>query len=878
MSLSGGEPLDVGSVTSVLLSLGACDPCSAGALLALLSSRGVPDPQLLLGLSEGFLGLAEHVALPPLQPGVVMVDVVGTGGDGRDAFNVSTAAGFVCAAAGLAVAKHGNRSSAAGGCGSADLVAALAPGALDLPGSVVASSLASAGFCFLFAPSIHTALKAVRPLRAALPFKTVFNLLGPLMNPLRPPVQVTGVGSPDLGPVFAAALASRGQTGMVIHSEDGLDEFSVAAGTWVWEVRGGAVRDRVLVLPADLGLGTHALDAVVGGSAAERAARLRRLLAPGGADADPALRDFVAANSAAPLYLAGKAASLREGASLALALLRGGQALASLEAYTAAVAELAGGAGQQQPTFLDKILATVDRQAPTAAPPLPAPLPPLDLARALASSASAGSKVIAEFKRASPSKGVINAGRDPVVAALEYARGGAVAVSVLTEPHFFQGGLQDMLRVRTALTAAYGARGDRPLVLRKDFLLHERHVREAREHGADTVLLIVAAMDGERELWSRAAGAAREPSDDLLARRSAEQLGRLIVASRELGMEPLVEINTDRELDIVLATTPLAKVVGVNNRNLRTFEVDMATTARLSASCLARAPGMLVLALSGIASRQDVTQYRGLADGALIGEHLMRSADAAAEVARLRGTGRPVVKICGVKTPEMALACARAGADLVGVVFAAGSSRLVTVEQAKAIAAALHGLRRPTTTAVAGRLLARDWSKLPMESRAEAVREAAAVRPLLVGVFSGQPPAEVAAIAEAAGLDLVQLCGDHDDPLAPCPVPVIRAMGVKPETTTEELTGRLQALSAAPNVLLALVDSARGGSGQAFDWTKLPAPGTVPPFLLAGGLTPQSVSAACAQVTPWGVDVSSGVETQGAKDPEKISLFCRAVL
>jgi anthranilate synthase/indole-3-glycerol phosphate synthase/phosphoribosylanthranilate isomerase len=234
--------------------------------------------------------------------------------------------------------------------------------------------------------------------------------------------------------------------------------------------------------------------------------------------------------------------------------------------------------------------------------------PPLCLLAALTAH-PARLAVAAEFKRASPSKGDIVAPATPVEAFAEaYTLGGAAVVSVLTEPTWFKGSLADLENVRSALEGATLSPG--VCALRKDFLIDEYMLLEARAHGADTALLLVAIL-------------------------TPEELVRLMAASRALGMEPLVEVNTEAEMRIALDAG--AAVIGVNNRNLHTFEVDMGTTGRLAAMIPEHADVQL-LALSGVATRQDALDLAATgACGVLVGESLMRQADVEAATRSLLG-------------------------------------------------------------------------------------------------------------------------------------------------------------------------------------------------------------------------------------------------
>jgi anthranilate synthase/indole-3-glycerol phosphate synthase/phosphoribosylanthranilate isomerase len=214
--------------------------------------------------------------------------------------------------------------------------------------------------------------------------------------------------------------------------------------------------------------------------------------------------------------------------------------------------------------------------------------------------------VIAEVKRASPSKGDIAPGMDAVAQAMKYARGGAAGISVLTEPGWFKGTLDDMAGVRVAIDAL-GA--ERPAVLRKDFIIDPYQVVEGRVFGADSVLLIVAALDDV-------------------------ELGSLMELSRELGMEPLVEVNNAGEMERALRSG--ATVIGINNRDLRSFNVDLGTTDRLAGMV---GGDVLLAALSGISTREDVERFEAAGAGAvLVGESLMLAEDPAAKIGELRGT------------------------------------------------------------------------------------------------------------------------------------------------------------------------------------------------------------------------------------------------
>src|SRR5437899_10347750 len=260
-----------------------------------------------------------------------MVDTCGTGGDASGTFNISTAAAIVAAAAGARVAKHGNR-AASSQSGSADVLEALGV-RIDLPFERYGLAIRKIGIGFLFAQAAHTATRHAAPARKQIGARTVFNLLGPLTNPAGAQAQVLGVFSEEVIGLVAATLAELGvERAFVVHGAGGLDEISLAGETMVAEVRGGAVR-RFTVTPEEFGVARAPLESIRGGTAAENAALIVRLLQ----GEDGPARDIVVVNAAAALVAAGAAADFREGAGLASFVISSGAAgkkLAALAAFT----------------------------------------------------------------------------------------------------------------------------------------------------------------------------------------------------------------------------------------------------------------------------------------------------------------------------------------------------------------------------------------------------------------------------------------------------------------------------------------------------------------------------------------------------------------
>lgn len=294
------------------------------ALLTALAAKG-ESVEEIAGAVEAMRSRVR--AVPHSRADVI--DTCGTGGDGKGTFNVSTAAAFVAAAGGAAVAKHGNRAISSRS-GSADVLAALGV-PIEVEPELSARQIDEIGLAFLFAPLHHPAMRAVAPVRRALGVRTVFNLVGPLTNPAGARRQVVGVFAAAQVESVARVLARLGcDHALVVHGEDGLDEITTTAPTRVAEVRGTRVEMREIT-PAELGLPTGRPDELAGGAPEQNARTLERLL-----DGERgAIADLVAANAGAALYVAARAETLREGVARAHAILASGAARAKLEALRA---------------------------------------------------------------------------------------------------------------------------------------------------------------------------------------------------------------------------------------------------------------------------------------------------------------------------------------------------------------------------------------------------------------------------------------------------------------------------------------------------------------------------------------------------------------
>lgn len=470
--------------------------------------------------------------------------------------------------------------------------------------------------------------------------------------------------------------------------------------------------------------------------------------------------------------------------------------------------------------------------------------------------------LMAEIKRASPSKGVFALDMDAAAQARRYALAGASVISVLTEPEWFRGGLEDLRAVRRVLEGM----PNRPAVLRKEFVFDEYQILEARLAGADAVLLIVKMLD--------------QP-----------QLDRLYAYSLSLGMEPLVEVQNAAEMAVAVQLG--ARVVGVNNRNLESFEVDLSTTGRLRGMVPS---DVQLAALSGINTHADVLAC--VSDGVsaiLVGEAIMRAPDAGAFIRQLcAGEATPqvapkpdrlLVKICGTRTPEAALAAMQAGADLVGMILVPGSRRCVTPDAALAISRAVHSFAAAAEPDADADAAATTASSTFFSSSTatdyfahSASRISAPGRPKLVGVFADAPLDEVLRQQRRLGLDVVQLHGTREPVewarLVPCPVVQVFKPGAA------KLTG----MGVRAHHAAVLLDSG-AGSGKTLDAAWVADALRRDPGLhvmLAGGLTAENVADVLRALGDElgsrviGVDTSSGVEVDGKQDPERIAAFVKA--
>ena len=321
--LLDGRSLDRAQARAVMgaIMTGEATPAQIGGFLVALRLKG-ETPDEIAGFAEAIRGHALAV-LPKRDD---LVDTAGTGGDGQATINISTGAALVAAAAGAAVAKHGNR-AVSSASGSADVLEALGF-SLEAPPERIARSIDELGFGFLFAPTHHPGFRHAAPVRRELATRTVFNVLGPLTNPAGARAQIVGVYEPSLVRTIAEVLSRLGaRRAFVVHGAFGVDELSPAGPNLVCEVVDGGVRARE-VDPLDLGVPRCAPEELRGGSPAENAAALRAIFA---GEEQGARRDAVLLNAAGAIAAAGHADGLQDGLELARETLDSGAAAERLE-------------------------------------------------------------------------------------------------------------------------------------------------------------------------------------------------------------------------------------------------------------------------------------------------------------------------------------------------------------------------------------------------------------------------------------------------------------------------------------------------------------------------------------------------------------------
>lgn len=451
---------------------------------------------------------------------------------------------------------------------------------------------------------------------------------------------------------------------------------------------------------------------------------------------------------------------------------------------------------------------------------------------------------ICEVKKASPSKGIIAEHFPYLEIAKEYEVAGAAAISVLTEPNFFKGDKKYLQEIASTVKIP---------VLRKDFIIDEYQIYQAKVLGASAILLICACLD-------------------------VPTLTKFRELADSLGLSSLVEAHDEHEVQMAIDCG--ARIIGVNNRNLKDFTVDVQNSVRLRNLV---EDDVIFVSESGLETPEDIQVLRDNNIGvALMGETFMRSPNKVEKLAYLYGPTyyTPKIKMCGISKVETIPAIVEAKPDYMGLVFAP-SKRQVTVEQAKTLVAELHKQYEKTygeVTAPMNTDTAQDSQDIQdIQNSQEFVQGNSNFEKIkTVGVFVNETVENLLKIADEVKLDVIQLHGDENETfiqsLKECTsVEVWKAVQVRSAADAEKW------IDSSADMLLfdAYHKDERGGTGEVFDWSSLDE--FERPFMLAGGIDSTNVARAIRTVRPYGIDISSGIETDGVKDDEKIKAFTNIV-
>ena len=465
---------------------------------------------------------------------------------------------------------------------------------------------------------------------------------------------------------------------------------------------------------------------------------------------------------------------------------------------------------------------------------------------------------ICEVKKASPSKGIIAEHFPYLEIAKEYEVAGAAAISVLTEPDFFKGDKKYLQEIASTVKIP---------VLRKDFIIDEYQIYQAKVWGASAILLICACLD-------------------------VPTLTKFRELADSLGLSSLVEAHDEAEVQMAIDCG--ARIIGVNNRNLKDFTVDVQNSVRLRNLVQ---DDVIFVSESGLETPEDIQVLRDNNIGvALMGETFMRSPNKVEKLAYLYGPTyyTPKIKMCGISKIETIPAVVEAKPDYMGLVFAP-SKRQVTVDQAKSLVEELHkqyGNRYSRDEVRCSNDVVQDGPVIGTVQEGIATSDVHEgtltsienISPTLihqesiktVGVFVNETVESLLKIAKEVKRDVIQLHGDEDESF----------IQTLKEQSNGEVWKAVQVRSAADaekwidssaDMLLfdAYHKDERGGTGEVFDWSSLDE--FERPFMLAGGIDSTNVARAIRTVRPYGIDISSGIETEGVKDNEKIKAFTNIV-
>jgi anthranilate phosphoribosyltransferase len=582
---SSGNSLKKSEIKEVFLSImnNECNDAEIIAFLMTLKTKGETVEEIT-GAAEVLREMSLKLNLNSKE----LVDTCGTGGDGQNTFNISTASAIVAATAGVKIAKHGNKSISSKS-GSADLLEYSGIN-IDLDEEQAQKCFDDNGITFMFAPKYHKAMKNVANVRKNIKTRTIFNVLGPLSNPANANYQILGVYDKKLVLPIAKVIKDLGvKRAMVVHSEEGLDEISCEKDTYIAELNEGKISEYT-INPKEFDLEILPLESLKVNTVEESFKIFMDMLN----NKNEAAVNIVSLNAGSAIYISGVRDSLKEGIEFARELIISGKVLNKFEDIKKSMPEKI-----TTPKILEEILENkakevTERKSKISVQDLKEINYMNSLKRdfkgALINKISQNkAAVIAEIKRASPSLGELNMNIIPAKVAADFESMGAACLSVLTDAKYFKGSgaILEMAKKGCGLP-----------VLRKDFIIDEYQIDESVTMGADCILLIVSALD-------------------------KVLLKNLYDAAKIRDLDVIVEVHDYNELELALEID--CDIIGINNRNLHTFDVDLNTSEELVKYIK---DDQLIIAESGIHTYEDVKKMNQCGINTfLVGESLMTAKD-----------------------------------------------------------------------------------------------------------------------------------------------------------------------------------------------------------------------------------------------------------
>jgi len=795
------------------------------SLLTAINFTKDDDYALLIRCLTKVLKLISEQQCPLNFP---VYDIVGTGGDKKNTYNISTPASIICSGSGIKMCKHGNR-SATSNSGSADVLEQLGAN-INLNTSQIQEIMENNNFCFVFAPQFYKKMKHIMPVRKSIGIKTIFNFIGPLINPTNPTGLVIGVSDINKAEIIAKSLVVIPNINITLVHSNGIDKISPYKDSIYWKIQNKKIK-KGIIKPTDFGLNySDSEDYFKGGTGKfSNARKILEILM--NLEQGP-IKDFVLVHSATLAVLSNTVSTFKEGIELMKKNIENGEALKQLNNYVKMSNKFS------KEGFLDRIMnrKKVNLSIKMQYSPIDeidSTFQPLNCYQILSGN---NTKIIGEIKRSSPSEGNINSDININEVVTDYINGGVVGISILTENVWFDGSLDDIKSVRKQIENI----PNRPFILRKDFIFTDYQIAESYNAGADTILLI--------------AGLEFHMIDQ------GNDLKELIKFAHSLEMEPIVEVANIDEL--ISSVNAGARIIGINNRDLKTFNVTLETTEHIMNYVqmnYEQFKHVQFISLSGISSNNDINRLKKCnINNFLIGTSLMKSKNKTKflkDMTVMKNTSK-LVKICGITQRNELISVLYENVDMIGLMFYKHSIRFIgSVEKAK------------------------EFAKIIKKNNC---------RP--VGIFVKQDFEEIKNTILETGIDLVQLYGyrntDIVNKLHELNVEVIWTISVH---SYQYLNNSVNIIY-PENCFAICIDKKKGrnlgGNGEALEWNKINYNNFKNKnIMIAGGITPDNVYLLKNNNNIIGIDISSGAESfqmgktnvMKLKDHYKIRKICRTV-